>query len=53
MTDSEIITEMEFIYRRLLDIGDFGKAQEVLLQLTSLKQRNESLPAENKNILLG
>jgi hypothetical protein len=54
MDNQELITELEFMYRKLLGLGNYNKAQEVLLKLSELKAQNESgVTVDGKNILLG
>jgi predicted SnoaL-like aldol condensation-catalyzing enzyme len=53
MDNQTLIQELEFIYRKLLETGDFAKAQEVLIKLTDMKSQNESGTPSGKNILLG
>jgi len=53
MSNLNIIAELEFIYKKMLENGEYGKAQEVLLKITEIKTRNESGQNTGPNILLG
>jgi hypothetical protein len=54
MDNQELITELEFLYRKLISSGSYDRAQGVLLKLSELKTQNESgVTVDGKNILLG
>lgn len=53
MTQDKIIQELQVLYQKQLDAGNFDKAQEILLRLSELQTRTESGPVSGKNILLG
>jgi hypothetical protein len=54
MNNQELITELELMYKKLISLGSYDRAQAVLLKLSDLKTQNESSTTiDGKIILLG
>ncbi len=54
MDTNKIIQELEFLYHQFLRNNNMEKAQETLLKIAELKERNEGAsPNSDQNILLG
>ena len=53
MNNTNIIKELEFLYKKFMDLGDINKASEIIIKISDLKMSNESKTHPNKNILLG
>lgn len=53
MDNSQILKELESLYKGFRDIGDNAKAAEVMAQIIALQNKNETVETPPQNILLG
>lgn len=53
MENSQIVKELESLYRKFLKNGNIDKAQEVMTQIIQMQSVPESTEVPRQNILLG